>query len=43
MKVDAFEKVKDKMMESAYIDATERQRKQWLQELRRGMYVDVRL
>lgn len=43
VKVDAFDKVKDKMMEKAYIDATERQRKQWLQELRRGMYVDVRL
>ncbi|HVH47572.1 MAG TPA: SurA N-terminal domain-containing protein [Labilithrix sp.] len=42
-KVDAYEQVKDKMMERAYVEATERQRKLWLQELRRGMYIDVRL
>lgn len=42
-KPDAFESVKDKMMERAYVEATERQRKLWLDELRRGMYVDVRL
>lgn len=42
-KADSFEAMKDKMMERAYVDATERQRKMWLQELRRGVYVDVRL
>lgn len=38
-----FDQVKDQMMDRAYVDATERQRKQWLQELRRGVYIDVRL
>jgi peptidyl-prolyl cis-trans isomerase SurA len=42
-KVEAYDTVKDKMMERAYVEATERQRKLWLEELRRGMYVDVRL
>lgn len=41
--VPAFEKVKDQMLERAYGEAMERQRKLWLQELRRGVYVDVRL
>jgi len=31
------------MLERAYVEATERQRKQWLQELRQGVYIDVRL
>jgi peptidyl-prolyl cis-trans isomerase SurA len=39
----AYDKVKDQMMERAFIDATERQRKQWLTELRRGVYIEVRL
>lgn len=38
-----FDEVKEQMMERAFVDATERQRKAWLEELRRGMYVDVRL
>lgn len=38
-----YDKVKEQMMERAFVEATERQRKVWLQELRRGMYVDVRL
>lgn len=38
-----YDQVKDQMMERAYVDATERQRKQWLAELRRGIYIDVRL
>lgn len=42
-KVPPFEEVRDQMMERAFVDATERQRKLWLQELRRGVYVDVRL
>jgi peptidyl-prolyl cis-trans isomerase SurA len=39
----AYDQVKDQMMERAFIEATERQRKLWLQELRRGVYIDVRL
>ncbi len=42
-KAPPFDEVKEQMMERAYIEATERQRKQWLQELRRGVYIDVRL
>ena len=42
-KAPPFEQVKEQMMERAYVEATERQRKQWLQELRRGVYIDVRL
>ena len=38
-----YEDVKDRMMEEAFVEATERQRKLWLQELRRGLYIDVRL
>jgi peptidyl-prolyl cis-trans isomerase SurA len=38
-----YEQVREQMMERAYIEATERQRKLWLQELRRGVYIDVRL
>ncbi len=38
-----FEQVKDQMMERAFGEATERQRKLWLSELRRGVYIDVRL
>jgi hypothetical protein len=30
-------------MERAFGDAMERQRKLWLEELKRGVYVDVRL
>ena len=42
-KAPPFEQVKEQMMERAFVEATERQRKQWLQELRRGVYIDVRL
>src|SRR5262249_46373922 len=42
-KVPSYEQVKEQMMDKAFIDATERQRKLWLQELRRGLYIDVRL
>jgi peptidyl-prolyl cis-trans isomerase SurA len=41
--VPAFDQVKDQMMERAFGEATERQRKIWLTELRRGVYIDVRL
>jgi peptidyl-prolyl cis-trans isomerase SurA len=42
-KLPAFEQVKDQMMERAFIGQTDRQRKLWLTELRRGVYIDVRL
>jgi peptidyl-prolyl cis-trans isomerase SurA len=38
-----FDSVKDQMWERAYGEAMEHQRKLWLDELRRGVYVDVRL
>lgn len=41
--VPPYEQVKDQMMERAFGEATERQRKLWLSELRRGVYIDVRL
>jgi peptidyl-prolyl cis-trans isomerase SurA len=42
-RVPTFDEVKEQMTERAYGDVMDRQRKQWLQELRRGIYVDVRL
>lgn len=42
-KLPAYDAVHDQMMERAFVEATERQRKLWLQELRRGLYIDVRL
>lgn len=42
-KLPPYDQVKEQMMERAYVEATERQRKQWLQELRRGVYIDMRL
>lgn len=42
-KTPAYDAVKDQMMERAFIEATDRQRKLWLSELRRGIYIDVRL
>jgi peptidyl-prolyl cis-trans isomerase SurA len=42
-KMPPYEQVKDQMMDRAFVEATERQRKLWLQELRHGVYVDVRL
>lgn len=41
--VPPFDQVKDAMSDRALGEAMERQRKLWLQELRRGVYVDVRL
>jgi peptidyl-prolyl cis-trans isomerase SurA len=42
-KAPAFEQVKEEMLNQAFFEATERQRKLWLQELRHGLYIDVRL
>jgi peptidyl-prolyl cis-trans isomerase SurA len=42
-KIPPFEQVKEQMSDRAFGEAMERQRKLWLQELRRGVYVDVRL
>lgn len=41
--IPAYEQVREQMMDRAFVEATERQRKLWLQELRRGVYIDVRL
>lgn len=41
--IPPYDQVKDQMMERSFVDATERQRKLWLTELRRGVYIDVRL
>jgi peptidyl-prolyl cis-trans isomerase SurA len=43
VKAPAFEDVKEQMMERAFLEATDRQRKLWLVELRHGVYIDVRL
>ncbi len=42
-KIPRFEDLRDQMMERAFYEAMERQKKLWLQELRRGVYIDVRL
>jgi peptidyl-prolyl cis-trans isomerase SurA len=42
-RVPAYEEVKDDMMQKALIDGLERARKQWLSDLRRNVYIDVRL
>ena len=39
----AYETVKNEMMQRALLDGLERARKQWLQELRQSVYIDVRL
>jgi peptidyl-prolyl cis-trans isomerase SurA len=41
--IPAYEDVKMPMQERAMGEAVDRQRKMWLQELRRGVYIDVRL
>lgn len=41
--VPTFESVKDQMRERAYMEATERERRTWLQELRKTIYVEVKL
>ncbi len=38
-----FEQVKNEMEQQALLDALERARKQWLKDLRRKVYVDIRL
>lgn len=38
-----FEQVKDQMMDRAFLDALDRQKREWLKELRRGVYIEVRL
>ena len=43
LKVPAYEDVRPEMEQRAFGDVMERQRKLWLSELRRGVYVDVRL
>jgi peptidyl-prolyl cis-trans isomerase SurA len=43
VKIPTYEDVRDVMAERAFAEAMERQRKQWLLELRRGVYIDVRL
>ena len=42
-KMPAYEELKADMMQRAVIEGMERQRKLWLGELRRGVYIDVRL
>ncbi len=42
-RVPGFSEVKDDMMQKALIDGLERARKQWLADLRRNVYIDVRL
>lgn len=41
--VPAYEQVKNEMMQKAMFDGLERAKKQWLQELRQNVYIDVRL
>jgi peptidyl-prolyl cis-trans isomerase SurA len=42
-RVPHFTEVKDEMTQKATMESLERARKQWLQELRRNVYVDIRL
>jgi peptidyl-prolyl cis-trans isomerase SurA len=42
-RVPPFEEVKGEMDQQALLESLERARKQWLQELRRNVYIDVRL
>ena len=42
-RVPTYAEVKDDMMQKALIEGLERARKQWLQELRQNVYIDVRL
>jgi peptidyl-prolyl cis-trans isomerase SurA len=41
--VPPFDQVKNEMMQRALLEGLERARKQWLQELRQKVYIDVRL
>ena len=42
-KIPSYEEVKAEMSQRAIFDAIERQKKLWLDELHRGIYIDVRL
>ena len=42
-RVPAFEEVRAEMSQRAMLEGLDHQRKLWLQELRRGVYIDVRL
>jgi peptidyl-prolyl cis-trans isomerase SurA len=42
-RVPKYDEVKENMMERAFGEAMDRQRKIWLDELRRGVYIDSRL
>jgi peptidyl-prolyl cis-trans isomerase SurA len=42
-RVPPYEEVREQMMERAFVESTDRQRKLWLQALRRGVYNDIRL
>jgi peptidyl-prolyl cis-trans isomerase SurA len=39
----SYDEMKNEMMQRALLEGLERARKQWLQELRRNVYIDVRL
>lgn len=41
--VPAFAQVKDQMMDRAFMEALDKQKTEWLRELRRGVYIEVRL
>jgi len=43
MQVPSYDEVKDEMMQRALADGLERVHKQWLEELRHNVYIDVRL
>jgi peptidyl-prolyl cis-trans isomerase SurA len=43
VRVPPFEEVKSDMSQRAMMEAVDRGRKQWLKELRRGTYIDIRL
>jgi len=42
-RIPPFDEVKSEMTQRALLDGIERVRKQWLEELRRNVYIDVRL
>jgi hypothetical protein len=42
-RIPKYDEVKDAMMDRAFGEAMERQRKLWLSELRHGVYIDVRM
>jgi peptidyl-prolyl cis-trans isomerase SurA len=42
-RVPTYDDVKDQMLDRAFGEAMEKQKKLWLEELRRGVYIDTRL